>query len=605
MENSFKMNQDITRLFHQARTELYCPPCRLVLGSGGDEEENLGPAPLSVVNGVVFVKPDIVPQDVNPERFLLWYFRHELAHAHHCPYDLKTAYSLERAAYEMVRSWSLAYLATFVFSDLQVNINYLTRRFQEVPYLLEASQKHRGKGPDVILQGIYRQALPGIEPSADKDTEEAAKEIYTIIRSTRPWQWHTKVQMIAVILERLMARKPEFLSDKGMGSYVQGHSIKVREDFYPDSVRLFEDVYGTIQDRETAREFFKQWVEPRISKKEKKEIKERLKKKIKVQRSGRRGNGWAKEGAPLGPEDWQKPEGEDKFKGVGGPASEEAKHEEEPILPTSMSKPYKRIDTKVFNDTFWKRYWYRSRAEKTLIQYLAESPSRRPVWAVTKYPDEWYIEDEIEELDIEMSLDEGSLIPEVNTLKWVNEPTSQGQSVISGFVPSAIVILDASKSMSKIHDAAATAAFIPYMSASKAGGQTAIITFSTEYITADWGDMEETKEMVLSTAFDDFTVFPAYELMNLVSTATGNCFITIITDGGWQNLEEAIPLLERIADRGHEVFLFHLPGGEYPERIKRLRRSSELKIYKVDNPERDLSSLVLSRTMKTYQTFLI
>ncbi|MEM2935580.1 MAG: hypothetical protein QW231_00185 [Candidatus Bathyarchaeia archaeon] len=343
------MNRDITQLFHQARTELYCPPCRLVIGSGGEKEENLGPAPLSVVNGVVFVKPDIVPQGVDPEKFLLWYFRHELAHAHHCPYDLKTAYSLERAAYEVVRRWGLAYLATYIFSDLQVNLNYLTRRFHEVPYLLEASQKQRLKGPDVILQGVYGQALPGMKPSADKDTGEAAKEIYTIIRSTRPWHWHTKVQMIAVILERLRAKNPEFFSEKGASSYAQGHSIKVREDFYPDSIRLFEDVYGTISDREAAREFYKQWVEPRISKERRKEVRERLKKKIKAQKSGRRGNGGAKEGTPLGSENWQTSGEEDKFKGVGAPASEE------PILPTSMSKPYKRINPRVLDDAFWKR----------------------------------------------------------------------------------------------------------------------------------------------------------------------------------------------------------------------------------------------------------
>jgi len=599
------MNRNITQLFHQARTELYCPPCRLVLGSGGKGEEILGSAPLSVVNGVVFVKPDIVPQGVDPERFLLWYFRHELAHVHHCPYDLKTAYSLERAAYQVVRHWSLAYLATYIFSDLQVNLNYLPKKFHEVPYLIEASQKQRLGGPDTVLQGIYMQALPGVGPSVDKDLTEAAREIYTIVRSTRPWQWHTKVQMITVILERLKARNPRMLSERGIGSYIKGHPIKVREDFYPESLRLFEDVYGNIPDREAAREFFKQWVKARISEEEEKEVKDRLKKKIKVQRSKRKEGTGIGEGAPLSPEVWQKLGGEGRFKEIRSPSPGEMPHGEEPILPTSMSKPYRKIDSKVLDEAFWRRYWYRSRAERTLIQYLAESPSRRPVWAVTKYPDEWYIEDEIEELDIEMSLDEGSLTPEVNTLKWVNEPTSQGQSVISGFVPSAIVILDASKSMGKIHDTAATAAFIPYMSASRAGGQTAIITFSTGHVTADWGDLEETKEMVLSMAFDEFTVFPAYELMNLASAAAGNCFITIITDGGWQNLEEAIPLLERVADRGHEVFLFHLPGGEYPERIKRLGRSSDLKIYKVDDPERDLSGLVLSRTMKAYQTFLV
>jgi len=601
------MSQDIPQLFHQARTELYCPPCRLVLGSGsgGEEEKNLGPTPLSVVNGVVFVKPNILPQGVDPERFLLWYFRHELAHVHHCPYDLKTAYSLERAAYQVVHHWSLAYLATYIFSELQVNLNYLPRRFHEVPYLIEASQRQRLDGPDVILQGIYKQALPGAGSSVDKDLTEAAREIYAIVRSTRPWHWHTKVQMIAVILERLRARNPRTLSEGGMGGYIQRHSMKVREDFYPESLRLFEDVYGNIPDREEAQEFFKQWVKPRVSEKEEKEAKDRLKKKIAVQRSKRKEGTGSREGAPPRPEGRQKPGSEGRFNEIKSLSPGEMPYGEEPIFPTSMSKPYRNIDSRVLDEAFWKRYWYRSRAERTLIQYLAESPSRRPVWAVTKYPDEWYIEDEIEELDIEMSLDEGSLIPEVNTLKWVNEPTSQGQSVISGFVPSAIVILDASKSMSEIHDTAATAAFIPYMSASRAGGQTAIITFSTRYVTADWGDLEETKEMVLSMAFDEFTIFPAYELMNLASTAAGNCFITVITDGGWQNLDEAIPLLERVADRGHEVFLFHLPGGEYPERIKKLGRSSMLKIYKVDNPERDLSGLVLSRTMKTYQTFLI
>ena len=102
-----------------------------------------------------------------------------------------------------------------------------------------------------------------------------------------------------------------------------------------------------------------------------------------------------------------------------------------------------------------------------------------------RYPDEWYIEDEIEDLDIETSLDEGPLIPDVTTLKWIEEPAPHGQTFASGFVPSAITILYASRSMREVHNEAAVAAFIAYLSARRAGGNTAVVTFSTGFISAD------------------------------------------------------------------------------------------------------------------------
>ena len=268
------------------------------------------------------------------------------------------------------------------------------------------------------------------------------------------------------------------------------------------------------------------------------------------------------------------------------------------------SKPYKKIPSSILNEAFWKRYWYKSRAEKTIIRYLSESSNLKPIWAVMKYPDEWYIEDEIDTLDVETSLDEGPLIPEVTTLKWVEEPALRGQSVITGFVPSSITVLDASRSMSKVHDTAAIAAFIAYLNAFKAGGQTSTLTFSTNYVVAEWDAAREMKELTLSMSFDEFTIFPAFEIMELVSTSQGNCFINIITDGGWQNIDEAIPLLERISDRGHKVFIFQLPGGEYPDRIELIKRSSQLRIFKVDDPETDLQNLMLAETMKTYRPFL-
>jgi len=144
-----------------------------------------------------------------------------------------------------------------------------------------------------------------------------------------------------------------------------------------------------------------------------------------------------------------------------------------------------KIELKSLKEILWKRYWFKSRAQRAIIRYLAESRNRRPAWSVMRYPDEWYIEDEIEDLDIETSLDEGPLIPDVTTLKWIEEPAPHGQTFASGFVPSAITILYASRSMREVHNEAAVAAFIAYLSARRAGGNTAVVTFSTGFISAD------------------------------------------------------------------------------------------------------------------------
>ena len=582
---------DTFELFNQAWIELYCPPVRLTLE---EEEKFTSSAPLSVVNGTVRLKSDMVPRGCNPQKFLLWFFRHELAHAHHCPYDIRTAYSLERAANRVVYDWSMAYLATILFSDMEVNLNYLLRRFNEIPYFLRVVGLRGNSLVNEMQFEVYNQIEPTFKPR-NKWIMNAAREVLTVMRLNKPW--HVKVQMLAIILNKLRMRCPRLFSKRKVDRIIRERPLIVREDFLPDTVKMFEETFGTISDIKEAREFFKQWLEPRLSEREMKRIERMLKDRFKTKRGRKRGK-----------------EGEQKLEGDGSTGrnkldtrgeSSDVSLGEEPRLPTSLSKLYEKVSSHIMSEALWRRYWYRSRAEKIIIQYLSESPNLRPVWSVMKYPDEWYIEDEIEALDIEMSLDEGPFIPEVTTLKWVEEPASHGQSIISGFAPSAITVLDVSKSMSKIHDTAAIAAFIAHLSALKAGGQTSTLTFSTNYVTADWDAEREFKELTLSMAFDEFTIFPAFEIMKLLSSNRGNCFIIIITDGGWQNIDEAIPLLERIADRGHKAYIFQLPGGEYPDRIERIEHSSYLKIYKVDNPEADLQNLVLSETMRTYKTFLI
>jgi len=104
--------------------------------------------------------------------------------------------------------------------------------------------------------------------------------------------------------------------------------------------------------------------------------------------------------------------------------------------------------------------------------------------------------------------------------------------------------------------------------------------------------------------FDEFTIFPLHEIRRFISEKAEPCFIIVITDGGWQNLDEAIPFLEDLSDLGHKIVIFLIKGGEYPDRIKSIGRVPNLEIHSVTDPERDLNGLVLSETMKTYGRFL-
>ncbi|MCD6465965.1 hypothetical protein J7L27_06340 [Candidatus Bathyarchaeota archaeon] len=584
--------EEIIKIFNQAWMEMHCPFVTLKIV---DKDDSKSSNILSIENGEVYIKPDTVPKGCDPRKYLLWFFRHELAHVHHCPYDLRTAYSLEKAAYEVVGNWDLAYLATHLFADLQINVNYLPRRFGEIPYFMRILRSRRLSFLEQLLQEVYLLINP-ISKSRNKNLQDAAKEILAVMLLDKPW--HSKVRILAIILDKLRTLYPRAFSEKKIEKYVRENVLRVREDFLPNSLRMFEEIFGGISNAPDAEKFFKQWIEPRLSPEEKERMKKMIEERAKMHKAKGKGKGKRIRMLKEGDKSIKEKVSE---RGLKKPVGEGL---EEPSLPTSLSTIYGKIPKEVFNEAFWKKFWYRSRAEKVIMHYLSENPSKKPVWAVVKYPDDWYIEDEIEDLDIDISLDEGPLIPEVTTLKWVEEPMSHGQSLVTGFVPSEITVLDASLSMSKIHDDAATAAFIAYLSAKKAGGETAVITFSTQFFSADWDSSEDLKELVLSMNFEGYTIFPAYEIERMVSERVGNSFIIIITDGGWQNINEAIPILEKIADSGHKIVIFLLPGGEYPEKIALLKKNPHLSMYEVKKPEVELQNLVLSQAVKTYRAFL-
>ena len=450
---------DIVKLFNQAWSELYCPPVKLSIVK--DAENPDSEAKFTVANGTIYLKPDVVPRGADPEKYLLWYFRHQLAHVHYCPYDIRTAYSLECAAYESVRDWDLAYLATQIFSDVQVDLHYLPRRFGELPYHVRMIGEKPSTLAEGIMKGIYLCVNPAIK-IGNESLAEAAREI--VLVSSLERTWHTKVQMIASILNRLKKRNPNVFSKKELKKIIKKRPVNVREDFLHSTVKRFLETYGSIMNEEEAKKFFEQWIEPRLPSGEKERVKRILKASIKERRKKGLESYKEKKTDRLG----GIKDAENKSFRVNLRPSE-SNFEDEPALPTSLSKPYRGIKSEKMNEILWKRYWFKARAQRAIIEYLAESRRRRPVWSVMRYPDEWYIEDEIEDLDVETSLDEGPLIPEVTTLKWIKEPTPYGQSFSSGFVPSTITVLDVSSSMHEVHNEAAVAAFIAYLSARRSG----------------------------------------------------------------------------------------------------------------------------------------
>ena len=63
-----------------------------------------GPFQFEVREGKVAARiPARLLRDPEGGPIILWYFRHNLAHMHYCPYNLKTVQTLARAAYEEAR----------------------------------------------------------------------------------------------------------------------------------------------------------------------------------------------------------------------------------------------------------------------------------------------------------------------------------------------------------------------------------------------------------------------------------------------------------------------------------------------------------------------
>ncbi|MGQ9689798.1 MAG: vWA domain-containing protein [Thermoproteota archaeon] len=557
--------EGVRRIFAQVKGELYFPPCELEIRRNGGVEK----PPFFVVDSTIHISPESIPRGVDGGKYLISVIRHEVSHLHYCPYDIRTAYELIKEAYDSCKSWDVAYFSLLLFSDLNIDCFYLLNRFGEIPYhadqVIDSSQKGTGR----YIQAAYRDLLRKSHGKYDYKVENVARQIGMVMRSER--SWFSKIRLIATILSINKAKVeiPKNISGPGM-------NIPIREDLSRNSVERISEVLGGITDREEARKFYDYWIKPRSKDSELTEVKEVVKR--------RRGKG----------------EGGFRRRSSGKARHIEVGAGREPILPTSIGKPYSKLTDKLIEELLWRVFWYRARAKRTMLIYLEEGRRPEPNLSISSYPTDWNIEDEVEDLDIETSLDEGKLRVEVNTLKWESEIKGKGSNLTVSNVPSSLVVLDASKSMENEFDNAAISAFINLLSVEGIGGKTASVTFSTEYYSADWQSSTLEKEIALSLYLGNMTIIPLNEILRLVAESENRVLINIITDCGWQNIEEAIPILERIVKNGHSIKIFYIRGGDYPNNIKRVSEVRGIRVIPVRDPERDLQYLITKETSEDY-----
>jgi len=392
----------------------------------------------------------------------------------------------------------------------------------------------------------------------DSDTAFYGSLLAEVVLSPRPWV--SKVRVVASVLKRLQSlERVKRLRQRA------GEGVPLSEDLERDFLAEARRVMGWLS-KEEARELYKHWLKERIDLRGvEKELEETLR------------------GAGKG-ERPEKFEQEVASRGEG----------EEPELPSTLSKPAAKAGD--VDELVWRALWYRAKAEDLLVMY-GGGFRRGGTWAIYAYSDLWTVEDDLEELDLEATFEEGPLVPEETTLKDVTRPSPSGEVLIQEKTPNVLIVLDTSRSMQGVLDEAAIAAFAAYLSAKRQGGRVSVINFSTRYIAVGWRERDLKKELVLAASQGELTILPLSAIKRLLSELEPgeNATVIIVTDCGWQNLREAIPFLENLASRGHQIAVFHVEGWKYPRSVEAVSKVRGLTLYKVGDPT-SLKYLALETT---------
>ena len=531
---------DVISLFDKARAEMFVGPLKINVKIKGSKSSMFFRK-----NAVEITVPPRLLGDPEGGPILLWYFRHNLAHMHYCPYNLRTVLTLARVAQEEVGDWRLSYTSVALFSDLQIDMVYLPLRYRQLPLHLLDEFYSKPKGVDSLRYTTYLHIYKNLKKHrVPKDVFHYGAILGEVILSYRPWT--TKVKTVAMILKRLDELVDIKDKERGLGS-----SIPLSEDLENNLLGEARRVMSSIRNSVEAKEFYYNVIRDRLDVEViKRELREALKGGL-----GEREEREGKEGYI--------PRGE----GVG----------EEPELPSTLSRPLSKI--KNLEEAIWRSLWYRALAEKAIIEY--GEGVKRGTWSIYAYADLWTVEDDVEELDLEASMEEGPIIPEVNTLRPIYVPSPSGEVIIQAKAPAVLVVLDSSKSMLSNMDEAAVAAYIAYLSARRMGGKVAVINFSTRYVAISWESPGIQKELVLALRHGELTILPLTAIKRILKRLEIGEVATliIVTDCGWQNLREALGFLEKVSSMGHRVIVFHLEGGKYPRSVEAVVKSKYLTLY--------------------------
>ncbi|MEM2427871.1 MAG: vWA domain-containing protein [Candidatus Bathyarchaeia archaeon] len=559
-------------VFAKVKSELFFPPLQFKL----NDKLNI---PVKVLNGELNVNPVLLSKSKDPYRLLLWLLRHTLAHMHYCPYDAKTAYYLQKIAYSILRDSRLAYTAVAMFSDFQVDCIYLKNRYDETPYHLRDNlSRCKLVGLEQLIFAVYREFYPDlIYKPVDDEVEILGRLLADSIKP--PKSWVSKIKAISAVLLRAEMQENKRTLKKPSNDRLGLRYIPLIEDAYPDSVKRISQVLSNIENERDAKTFYEVWIKPRMGEEDVKKISDKIRDALRK----------SEEAEHI----YTSKEPGKAYKAAAGRGHGKF------TLPTSIGKLLEKIPLDI-KDLLWRRLWYRARAENILITYLASRGEVKPTWTIQSYPEEWYVEDDIESLDIEASLDEGPMIPEVTTVKWHMRAAGRGGELHTNIIPSVLVVLDTSYSMSNILDKVSIAGFIAYLSAKWAGGNTAVVNFSTNHVVADWSVDDDFKELVLSSKFRELTIMPTKTIGKLLNMAREQCFVVVITDGGWQNFKEALEDLKAFGNRGHRISVFYIKDWDYPEEVKALVKAPYINVYPVNDPVRDLEGLILSEVTSIY-----
>ncbi len=257
--SNFISEEDIINALERARVEMFIPPI---------------PYKIKIEENVLSI--NVFKRKINvtiPKRYLymidgydilLWYFRHWFSYIHYCPFNIRTAFMLQKNAYREVNDWKIAYISLKVFSDLQINLIYLPIRYNQMPLHLTDLFYHKPKGINKIEYAVFINAYNKYLPvyKIDKDTLFYSKILYRIIISYRPWT--TKIRLIASVINKLYQMNKigrEIFNRKR----IKGSSIiPLYNDIDTTSLKEFREVLSTLKNVKDVKEFYNQWLRDRI-----------------------------------------------------------------------------------------------------------------------------------------------------------------------------------------------------------------------------------------------------------------------------------------------------------------------------------------------------